>query len=199
MTTRAPAVLKTKAAIGENETAKKVDARNSLTIIEDGKKISKTLRNKVLWTRLFCGSTFKLKISLSYLWKMKYDCEKHFCLIPQVGIIVDPSPAQPPSKHTSRAHSAQGVSTWHKHTHTGTDTHTQIHTHTGTHIQTNKHTYTHPHAQSQLHSPTQNSGCTTTRAGYLDMARSPSSNTSNYYDTSDQSMPNYFDPQTIYT
>ena len=98
-----------------------------------------------------CGFTFKLEISLSYVWKMKYDCEKHFCLIPQVGIIVDPSPAQPPSNHTSRTHSAQGVSTWYKHTHTGTDTHIQIHTHARTCKHTN--THTHPHAQSQLHSP----------------------------------------------
>ena len=96
-----------------------------------------------------CGFTFKVKISLSYVWQMKYDCEKHFCLIPQVGIIVDPSPAQTPSNHTSR--SAQGASTWHKHTHTGTDTHIQIHTHARTCKDTN--THTHPHAQSQLHSP----------------------------------------------
>ena len=88
-----------------------------------------------------CGFTFKVKIALSYVWKMKYDCEKHFCLIPQVGIIVDPSPAQTPSNHTSRAHSAQGASTWHKHTHTGTDTHIQIHTHM--HAHTNKQTHIH--------------------------------------------------------
>ena len=145
-----------------------------------------------------CGFTFKVKISLSYVWKMKYDCEKHFCLIPQVGIIVDPSPAQTPSNHTSRAHSAQGVSTWHKHTHTGTDTHIQIHTHRHAHANTQTHIHTHLHRVN--YTPhTQNSGCTTTRAGCLDMARSPSSNTSNYFDTSDQSMQKYCETQTIYT
>ena len=85
-------------------------------------------------------------------------------------------------------------------TNTNIQAQTHIYKYTHMHAHANTQTHIHTHMHRVNYTPhTQNSGCTTTRAGCLDMARSPSSNTSNYYDTSDQSMQKYCETQTIYT
>ena len=122
-----------------------------------------------------------------------------FCLIPQVGIKLGPLPCSAPlQSHFTRTLGSRCLNMTQTHTYRHRHTYTNTHTQARTYKQTNTNIHTHLHRVN--YTPhTQNSGCTTTRAGCLDMARSPSNNTSNYYDTSDQSMQKYCETQTIYT